>query len=132
MLGGFCILLAVIGMGSVFSNTFGFVNQRKREFARYMSAGMTLKQLRNMFCIEALVIAARPVLTGLPLVIIAAGYMLKASYLELEVFMEQAPLLPVLAFVLAVWGFIALAYYLAWRSVRTISIAEVLKDDTMM
>ena len=132
VLGGFCILLAVIGMGSVFSNTFGFVNQRKREFARYMSAGMTLKQLRNMFCIEALVIAARPVLTGLPLVIIAAGYMLKASYLELEVFMEQAPLLPVLAFVLAVWGFIALAYYLAWRSVRTISIAEVLKDDTMM
>lgn len=85
-----------------------------------------------MFCIEALVIAARPVLTGLPLVIIAAGYMLKASYLELEVFMEQAPLIPVLVFVLAVWGFTALAYYLAWRSVRTISIAEVLKDDTMM
>ena len=39
--GGFCILLAIIGIGNVFSNTLGFVRQRKREFARYMSVGMT-------------------------------------------------------------------------------------------
>ena len=36
VLGGFCILLALIGIGNVFSNTVGFVHQRKREFARYM------------------------------------------------------------------------------------------------
>lgn len=38
--GGFCVLLAIIGIGNVFSNTLGFVRQRKREFARYMSVGM--------------------------------------------------------------------------------------------
>ena len=37
----FFILLALIGIGNVFSNTFGFVRQRKREFARLLSVGMT-------------------------------------------------------------------------------------------
>ena len=37
ILGAFCVLLAIIGIGNVFSNTLGFVRQRKREFARYMS-----------------------------------------------------------------------------------------------
>lgn len=132
VLGGFCILLALIGIGNVFSNTVGFVHQRKREFARYMSVGMTPKELRKMFCREALVIAGRPVLISLPLVMIAVAYMLKASYLEVEVFMAEAPWLPISLFMLAILGCVALAYYLAWRNVRKISLAEVLRDDTMM
>ncbi len=130
--GGFCILLAVIGIGNVFSNTLGFVRQRKREFARYMSVGLTPGELKKMFCIEALVIAGRPVLISLPLVIIATGYMLKMSYLEVGVFMAEAPLVPVFLFMAAILGSVALAYYLAWQNVRKISLAEVLRDDTMM
>ena len=130
--GGFCILLAIIGIGNVFSNTLGFVRQRKREFARYMSIGMTPKELRKMFCTEALVIAGKPILISLPLIIIAVVYMLKASYLEVEIFMEEAPWLPISLFMLAILGSVALAYYLAWRNVSKISLAEVLKDDTMM
>lgn len=57
--GEFCVLLAIIGIGNVFSNTTGFVRQRKREFARYMSVGMTPEEIRKMFCIEALTIAGR-------------------------------------------------------------------------
>lgn len=130
--GGFCILLAIIGIGNVFSNTLGFVRQRKREFARYMSIGLTPGELKKMFCTEALVIAGKPILTSLPLVIIATGYMLKASYMGVGEFMAEAPVMPVLLFMLAILGFVALAYYLAWRNVRKISLAEVLRDDTMM
>ena len=130
--GGFCILLAIIGIGNVFSNTLGFVRQRKREFARYMSVGMTPKELRKMFCTEALVIAGKPILISLPLVIIATGYMLKASYMGVGEFMAEAPVTPILLFMLAILGSVALAYYLAWRNVRKISLAEVLRDDTMM
>ncbi len=132
ILGGFCILLAIIGTGNVFSNTLGFVHQRKREFARYMSVGVTPKQLKKMFCIEALVIAGKPVLVGLPIVVLATGYMLKMSYLEVGVFMAEAPYIPILLFMSAVLGTVALAYYLAWRNVRKISLADVLRDDTMM
>ena len=132
VLGGFCILLAIIGIGNVFSNTLGFVRQRKREFARYMSVGLTPKEFKKMFCTEALVIAGRPILISLPLVILATGFMLQASYLEAGEFMAEAPLIPIFLFMLAIIGSVALAYYLAWRNVRRISLAEVLRDDTMM
>ena len=130
--GGFCILLAIIGIGNVFSNTLGFVNQRKREIARYMSVGLTPKELRKMFCTEALVIAGRPILIGFPLLIIVVGYMLRMSYLEVEVFMAEAPFIPIILFMLAIFGSVALAYHIAWRNIRKISLAEVLRDDTMM
>lgn len=130
--GGFCVLLAVIGIGNVFSNTLGFVRQRKREFARYMSVGMTQGEIKKMFCVEALVIAGRPIFITLPLAVIAVGYMLKLSYLEVETFLAEAPLIPILVFMLAIWGIVAFAYYLGWRNIRKIDLAEVLRDDTMM
>ncbi len=130
--GGFCVLLALIGIGNVFSNTLGFVRQRKREFARYMSVGLTPKEIRKMFCIEGLVMGGRPVLVTLPVAAIAVWYMLKRSYLAAGEFLAQAPLVPVAAFMLAILGSVALAYAFAWRNVRKISLTEVLRDDTMM
>ena len=130
--GGFCVLLAIIGIGNVFSNTLGFVRQRKREFSRYMSVGLTPEEIKKMFCIEALVIAGRPVILTIPLAGITAGYMLKISYLELETFLAEAPLVPIAIFMLAILGAVALAYYLGWRNVCTINLAEALRDDTMM
>lgn len=130
--GGFCVLLAVIGIGNVFSNTLGFVRQRKREFARYMSVGLTPQAIRKMFCIEALVIAGRPMIITVPLAVIATGYMLKLSYVAAGEFLAEAPLVPVSLFMAAIAASVALAYGFAWRSVRRISLAEVLRDDTML
>ena len=130
--GGFCVLLAVIGIGNVFSNTLGFVHQRKREFARYMSVGMTQGEIKKMFCVEALTIAGRPVLITLPLAVITVGYLLKTSYVEVATFLAEAPIIPVMIFMLAIWGTVAFAYYLGWRNIRKINLAEVLRDDTMM
>ncbi len=130
--GGFCVILAMIGAGNVFSNTLGFVRQRKREFARYMSVGMTPAQIRKMFCIEALVIAGRPVFITLPLAALAMWYMLKASYVSVGTFLAEAPFVPVAAFLLVILGTVAIAYYLGWRKIQKISLAEVLRDDTMI
>lgn len=130
--GGFCVLLAVIGIGNVFSNTLGFVRQRKREFARYMSVGMTQGEIKKMFCVEALTIAGRPILITLPLAVITVGYLLKISYVEVGTFLAEAPFIPILIFMLAIWGIVAFAYYLGWRNIRKINLAEVLRDDTMM
>ena len=130
--GGFCVLLAVIGIGNVFSNTLGFVRQRKREFARYMSVGMTQGEIKKMFCVEALTIAGRPILITLPFAVITVGYMLKLSYVEVGTFLAEAPLIPIMIFMLAIWGIVAFAYYLGWRNIRKINLAEVLRDDTMM
>ena len=80
----------------------------------------------------ALVIAGRPILISLPIVAAAVGVMLKASYMEIGTFLAEAPFIPILQFMLAILGSVALAYYLAWRNVRKIRLAEVLKDDTLM
>lgn len=132
ILGAFCVLLAIIGIAHVFSNTLGFLRQRKREFARYMSVGLTPQGIQKMFCIEALVIAGRPVLISLALTIVAVAVMIKASCLNPIEFIKAAPVVPVLVFVLAVFAFIALAYYLGGKKMLKVSLAEALRDDTMM
>ncbi len=82
IIGALCVLLAFIGIANVFSNTLGFIRQRKREFARYMSIGMTPESMRKMFWIEALVIAGRPVLITLPITVVFVWLMITASYLN--------------------------------------------------
>lgn len=132
ILGMFCVLLAIIGIAHVFSHTLGFLRQRKREFARYMSVGLTPEGIRKMFCIEALMIAGRPLFVTSALTIVAVAFMIRASYLDPMEFIKAAPIGPIIAFVLAVFAFVALAYYLGWRNICKINLAEVLRDDTMM
>ncbi|MDE7429182.1 MAG: ABC transporter permease, partial [Lachnospiraceae bacterium] len=129
---GFCVLLAIIGIGNVFSNTLGFVHQRKREFARYLSVGMTPGEIRKLFGIEALILAGRPILISLPIVILAAWAMLRASYLPVGDFIARAPFVPAIVFGMAVLGAVAFAYYLGWRQVSRIDLPEVLRDDSML
>lgn len=131
ILGGFCILLAMIGIGNVFSNTLGFVHQRKREFARYQSVGMTPEGLRKMFCIEALVIAGKPALIALSLTAVVTGIMIRAAYLEPMIFIREMPVVPMGMFTLAVFGFVALAYYLGGRKVLGSSLVDSLRDDAL-
>ena len=85
-----------------------------------------------MFCIEAFVVAGRPILITLPLSVITVVLLLKSSYLELGTFLAEAPLIPIAVFMLAIVGIVTLAYYLGWRNVRKINLAEVLRDDTMI
>lgn len=128
----FCVLLAIIGIGNVFSNTLGFVRQRKREFARYLSVGMTPRGMRKIFCVEALVIAGRPVLITLPITAAAVVFFIKVSYLEPMVVIGEIPFIPILAFILAIFGFVGWAYYLGAKKVLGSNLMDSLRDDTVM
>ena len=129
VLGGFCILLAVIGVANVFSNTLGFLRLRKREVARYLSVGLTPGGVGRVFALEALVIAGRPVLITVPLVSILTWMMIKASYLQPIVFIKRAPIGPIMIFVLFIFGSVASAYYLGGRKVLRNNISEELRND---
>ena len=128
----FCILLAIIGIGNVFSNTFGFVRQRRREFARYLSVGLTPDGIKKIFCVEALVIAGRPVLITLPITAAAVILFIKASYLEPMSVIREIPFIPILTFIMAVFGFVGLAYYLGAKKVLGSDLIDSLRDDTVM
>lgn len=132
ILGAFCVLLASIGIANVFSNTLGFLSQRKREFARYMSVGVTPAGIRKLFLIEALVIAGRPLLITLPVSAAAVGFMLTASYLDPMEFLTKAPILPILVFMAFIFGFVALAYYVGERKLMKCDLIEALKSDHLV
>lgn len=132
LLGSFCALLAVIGIAHVFSYTLGFQRQRKRELARLLSVGVTPGGIRKMFGIEALALVGRPVLVTLALTIAAVACMIKASYLDPVEFLEAAPIVPILVFVVAVFAFVALAYYLGGKKLVKNNLVDALRDDTMI
>lgn len=130
--GAFCVLLAIIGIANVFSNTLGFLRQRKREFAQYMSIGLTPQEMRKMFYIEAFVIAGKPLLITLPLTVLFVQFAVTASYLEPMVFWSEAPILPILVFAVAIVFFIALAYYIGGKRLLRCDLTETLRNDAMV
>lgn len=132
IVGAFCILLATIGIANVFSNTLGFIQQRKREFVQYMSIGMTKANIRKMFSIEALVIAGRPLLITLPLTIVFVGFMIASSYLDPMEFLVQAPILEIILFIVAIFVFVGLAYYIGGKKILKSDMAETLRNDTLV
>ncbi len=128
--GAFCVLLAIIGIANVFSNTLGFLRQRKREFAQYMSIGLTPQEMQKIFCIEALVIAGKPLLITLPLTVLFVQFAVTKSYLEPMVFWSEAPILTILVFAAAIIFFIALAYYIGGKRLLRCNLNETLRNDT--
>lgn len=132
ILGAFCVLLAIIGIANVFSNTLGFLRQRKREFAGYMSIGLTPQEMRKMFCIEAFVIAGTPLLITLPLTVLFVQFAITASYLNPMVFWSEAPILPILIFAAAIVLFVTLAYYIGGKRLLQCDLNETLRNDTLI
>ena len=132
MIGGaFCVLLGVIGLAGIFTNTFGFLRQRKREFARYLAVGMDSGEMRKIFCIEAAVIAGRPILLGLGITVPVTVFMTSASHLELSVFLEEAPFVPVSVYGACIVLAVALAYWLGVRRLAGSDLSGCLRDDAL-
>ena len=130
--GSFCVLLALFGVSSIFLNTLSFVRQRRREIARYLSIGMTPEGVRKLFCVEALVLAGRPALITLPLAALITGWFLKITYMDVSVFMAELPVFPILAFFIAIFASVGLAYYVGGRRLMRCSLAEMLRDETVV
>ena len=130
--GAFCVLLAMIGIANVFSNTFSFLRQRKREFAQYMSIGLTPREMREMFCIEAFIIAGKPLLNTLPFTVLFVQFAVTASYLDPMEFWTEAPILPILAFGAAIVFFVALAYYMGGKRLLQCNLNELLRNDAFV
>lgn len=127
--GTFCVWLGVIGIANVFSFTLGFLNQRKKEFAQYMSVGMTPAQMKKLFFIEASVMAGRPLALSILLAAAMMQLMIKASFLDPKIFWREAPFVPICLFAAAIVLFVALAYYLGARRILRCDLSAVLRDD---
>lgn len=129
VMGSFCALLAIIGIANVFSYTLGFLRQRKREFAQYMSVGMTPAGMQKMFLVEAMVIAGRPILITLPLTCFFVVFTAKASYLNPMEVWPEVPVVTIAVFSLAIIGFVSLAYYIGGKRMMDCELNEALRTE---
>ena len=87
--------------------------------------------MKKMLCIEAAIVAGRPVFLGLLITVPVTAFMVSASQLEAGVFLEEAPFLPVAVYALAIILSVALAYWLGARRLLGSDLSGLLKDDTL-
>ena len=132
LIGAFCVLLAMIGIANLFSNTLGFLQQRKREFARYLSIGMTPESMGKMLGIEAAVIAGRPLLITVPLAVGSVSFMITVSGLKPVEFLTRAPVVPASLFFLMMTASVALVYWIGARRLLGCDLTDILQNDTLL
>ncbi|SHO43861.1 ABC transporter permease [Anaerocolumna xylanovorans] len=131
IMGGLCGLLAIIGLANVFSNTLGYIYQRKREFSRYVSVGLSPRGIKKILCIEALIIGGKPIVITVPLTIVFVIFAAAASYINPMEFLESMPIVPLFIFACMIMGCVALAYYIGGRKIYRNNIIETLKNDIL-
>lgn len=125
-------ILACIGISNVFSSTLGQLYQRKKEFARYLSVGLSPKGMVRILLLESCMIGLKPVIfsifINIPLVAIA----LKAASISMEEFWMNAPVVPTVLFACFYLCFIGIAYYIGGKRILSENLIDVLKDETMI
>lgn len=134
MMGGLCGLLAIIGLANVFTNTLGYIYQRKREFARYLSIGLSPQGIKKILGMEALIIGLKPIVITVPLTIAFVIFAAGASYINPMEFLESAPIIPLSIFACMIFLSVALAYYAGGRKIcgnNSNDIVEILKNDVL-
>ena len=131
-IGVLAALLAAIGIMNVFSATLGQLYQRRREFARYLSVGMSPQGMWRILGMEAMHISLTPILLGVLANVPLVWWALGRSGTTLGRFFLELPLGMILTFLLFLLGSIGLAYALGGRRIVRTDIIETLRDETMV
>lgn len=124
-------LLSLIGIFNALSAASVSLQQRRREFAVLRSAGMDEAQLRKMLLLEGLRIAAAPVLTGLPVLLVIIIYLLGVTDLSWKSCLPVLPYGKILLNAGLVMASVGAAYLLAFLGMRKETIADAVRDETV-
>lgn len=126
-----CGLLACIGIANVFANTLGYIYQRKREFARYQSIGLTPRGTSKMLFVEAFIIGVKPILISIPFNVLFVLFAVNASELDMSEFTSQMPIVPMLIFSFILLATVSLSYFIGSKQMKNYNIVDALKNDTL-
>lgn len=132
IMGSLCGLLALVGIANVYANTLGGLYMRKREFARYLSVGVTPGGLARILAMEACIVGIRPILPSIPVNIGFVIFTVRQSRFTFSDYLSVIPLKPLALFGGAILVFVGMAYWTAGRRTGNINIVEGMRDDTMI
>ncbi|MCR2050553.1 FtsX-like permease family protein [Acetatifactor muris] len=124
-------LFGVVGISSVLSAILNSLGQRRKEFAMLRSVGVDEKGIRRLLGMEGFLLSVRPILIGLPLLIIVCAaqcYMMGVPIVE---FLCAFPVWALLMYIVLVLLVINGIYMLVSKKIRDDVIVEAIKDDTV-
>lgn len=131
-MGSLAGLLTSIGLANVLSNALGLIYQRKREFSRYLTLGLSPKGVLKLLILEAAILAGKPILIGLianiPIVLLS----LKASFITLNEFLQRVQIMPIFLYAAFIITVVMMAYYIGGKRIYKMNLVEALKDDTLI
>ena len=125
------VLFGIVGISSVLSAILNSLGQRRKEFAMLRSVGVDEKGIRRLLGMEGFLLSIRPILIGLPLLVIvcvAQCYMMGVSVME---FLYSFPVWTLVAYIILVLLVINGIYTLSSKKIRDDAIVEAIKDDTV-
>ena len=124
-------LFGIVGISSVLSAILNSLGQRRKEFAMLRSVGVDEKGIRRLLGMEGFLLSIRPILIGLPLLVIvcvAQCYMMGVPVME---FLYTFPVWVLVVYIILVLFVINGIYTLASKKIRDDAIVEAIKDDTV-
>lgn len=124
-------ILALIGIVNVFSNCISQISLRKREFARYMSIGLSRKGIKKILTYEALIISLKPIIISLIINVPIVLLFLNASQILLSDYINNMPIIPILCYIIFILLAVSIAYYIGGKKILNKNIVDMLKDDTL-
>ena len=124
-------LFGVVGISSVLSAILNSLGQRRKEFAMLRSVGVDEKGIRRLLGMEGFLLSVRPILIGLPLLIIVCAAQCYIEGVSVVEFLYAFPVWALVAYIILVLFVINAIYMLASKKIRDDVIVAAIKDDTV-
>nr|WP_300815922.1 ABC transporter permease [uncultured Acetatifactor sp.] len=124
-------LFGIVGISSALSAILNSLSQRRKEFAMLRSVGVDERGIRRLLGLEGFLLSIRPILIGLPLLVIVClvqCFMQDVSVME---FLSVFPMWTLLGYIVMVLFVINAIYMLASKRIRDDAIVGTIKDDTV-
>lgn len=132
LVGCLCGVLALIGIVGIVAQAVNSLHQRRREFARLQSIGLTPGSVYKMLAIEAVAVVGNALAIALPLIVLATIALAQLSRNSLPSFIAALPMGTYVLYILVILLVILIAYGIGAKRITTASIAESLRDDSLL
>lgn len=126
VMGTLCLLFAIIGIANIFVNTLGDIHQRRRQYVRYTSIGLTHYQMIKMLLIEALLVCLKPIIIIIPIDLL---FVLFANMAQYDGFINVMPIKPVVTLAFVIVLSTGIAYWLLERRIFKADILDNIKNN---
>ncbi len=125
------LLFGIVGISSAASAIMNSLYQRRKEFAVLRSVGLDKKGLLKLLYTEAFLLASKPILIGLPILLGICTILLWLQDVTFAEFFTVIPLWGLLVYIVLIIAVITAIYMTASKKIRKDIIIEVLKDDVV-